>query len=601
MLNTMCNKLDNTWHCDLYLCLMTYFFQTSFTFVTMADADWMDVKSHLTSGLLDLLGSGRHVDTTIHVDGRSFKCHRVVLCAMSRYFDAMFSSGMLESQAGEVFLHNAQPAAFDLILHFMYGKNIEVSADNVCEILEMSSVYQIPALQSKCEKFLAKDLSTSNCLTCWKLSCIYSCSWIGDRAWEMILHNFKELSTTEEFQMLCKEDLIRIIADDRLQVENEEEVCKVVLHWLEHDPARMELLYEMFQHLKLPMMSQQFLESLPRSKKYIQDNSKLCALLNKFAHRHKPGLQSVNSTEDRGASVEMCRDRSEDVLVMVDGRRQEVVCFSLQRRKLFTLAKFPYFADGKAACVHLGDIFVSGGVSSNLEKRLVRFNSKRNRWDECCTMQEGRSYHNLVSMQDHLYSLSGFVGNDPVASVECYTSKDNTWTKVGSLAMAVGGISAAALGDTIYMFGGKRKRHEQDTALFQSFDTRTSTACILNALPLRTCWSQAIVVDEVIHIFCPNGHVLGFDKTGPPGIVAVSPKLDVNYFSVVHHRGTFLVIQVGDAKYHDEVRVFHPETGEVQIMHERLPRSLSDSKWMKVTINRQHLKYECSHHTHSHR
>ncbi|KAL8619169.1 hypothetical protein ACOMHN_049951 [Nucella lapillus] len=517
---------------------------------------------------------------------------------MSRYFDAMFSSGMLECQAGEVFLHNAQPAAFDLILHFMYGKPIDLTADNVGDILEMSSIYQIPALQTKCEKFLARDLSTSNCLTRWKLCCIYSCSWLGERAWEMILYNFKDLATTEEFLMLCKEDLIRVITDDRLQVESEEEVCKVVLHWVEHDAARKEMLYDVVQHLKLPMMDQQYLESLPRAKAYIQENSKVCALLSKFARRQRPGLHSSSSLEERGESENVFRDRSEDVLVMVDGRRQEVVCFSLQRKKLFTLAKFPYFADGKAACVHLGDIFVSGGVSSGLEKRLVRFNTKRNRWDECCTMQEGRSYHNLVSMQDHLYSLSGFLCNDPVSSIECYASRDNTWVKVGDLAAPVGGLSASALGDTIYMFGGKHKRHEQETSVFQSFNIRTATACVLNALPLRTCWSQAIVVDDVVHIFCPNGHVLGFDKSGPPGIVAVSPKLDVSYFSVVHHRGTFLVIQVGDAKYHDEVRAFHPDTGEVQITHERLPRSLCDSKWMKVIINRQHLKYECSHPTH---
>lgn len=591
----------------LLMCLLQCFvfnlsalcFQIQNKFVIMtSETEWWDLKSHLASGLLNLLAAGRHIDTTVHVDGRSFQCHRVVLCAMSRYFDAMFSSGMLECQAGEVVLHNAQPAAFDQILHFMYGKSIELTPDNVCEILEMASVYQIPALQTKCERFLARDLSTSNCLTRWKLSSIYSCSWLGDRAWEMILHNFKDLAMTEEFMMLSKEELICIVTADRLEVENEEDVCKVVLHWFEHDSSRLGVLHDVFQHLKLPLMSQQYLGSLPRSRDYIRENSKVCTLLNKFAHGQRPGLPSANSLEEGRESVDIFRDRSEDVLVMVDGRRQEVVCFSLQRKKLFTLAKFPYFADGKAACVHMGDIFVSGGVSNILENRLVRFNTKRNRWDECCTMHEGRSYHTLVSVGDCLYSVSGFLTNDPVSSIECYSARDNAWIKVGDLAAPVGGISAAALGDTIYMFGGKHNRHERETATFQSFNTRTKTSCILNALPLPTCWSQAVVVDDVIHIFCPNGHVLGFDRSGPPAIMTVSPKLDGNYFSVVHHRGTFLVIQVGDARYHDEVRVFHPDTGEVHIMHERLPRSLCDSKWMKVIINRQHLKYECSHATH---
>jgi hypothetical protein len=566
----------------------------------MAEKDYSDIKGELSAGLLELLSSKRHVDTTIHINGHSYPCHRVVLCAMSRYFDAMFSSGMQECQAGEVFLHNAQPETFDIMLHFMYGKSVELTHDSVGEILEMSSLYQIPALQYKCERFLAKDLSTSNCLNRWKISQLYSCSWLGNKAWNMILYNFSDLATSEEFLTLSKEDLIRIITDDSLHVENEETVCKVVLSWLDHDFSRTKLVQELFRHLKLPFMAQSFLQSLPKQRAYIQESKQVCALIDKFCHGHRPGLTSVVDSDEGQVepSSDMFQDRSEDVLVMVDGRRQEVVCFSLQRKKLFTLAKFPYFADGKATCVHQGDIFVSGGVSSTLEKRLVCFNSKRNRWDECCAMQAGRSYHNLISLDQCLFCVSGFLGNQPVGTIECYTPRTNSWVKVGDMADPLGGISATALADTIYMFGGKRDRHERDVAVFQSFNTTTETSCILSALPLPTSWSQAVVVDEIIHVFCPNGTVLAFDGSAPPSILTISPKLDVNYFSVIHHRGTFLIIQVGDAKFHDEIRIFDGDTCEVQVMHTRLPRSLADSKWMKVVINRQHLKYECSHATH---
>jgi len=178
--------------------------------------------------------------------------------------------------------------------------------------------------------------------------------------------------------------------------------------------------------------------------------------------------------------VDIFRDRSEDVLVMVDGRRQEVVCFSLQRKKLFTLAKFPYFADGKAACVHMGDIFVSGGVSNILENRLVRFNTKRNRWDECCTMHEGRSYHTLVSVGDCLYSVSGFLTNDPVSSIECYSARDNAWIKVGDLAAPVGGIILFLLtAFVVYRRKNATPKKKTDT---QKEATKTDSFIILSKL-----------------------------------------------------------------------------------------------------------------------
>nr|KAG5697858.1 hypothetical protein BaRGS_017115 [Batillaria attramentaria] len=520
---------------------------------------------------------------------------------MSRYFDAMFSSGMLECQAGEVFLHNVHAAPFDTVLHFMYGKNVELTMDEVYEVLEMSSVYQIPALQSKCEKFLGNDLSINNCLARWKLSSLYSCSWLGEHAWEVIVQNFKALSATEDFMMLSREELIRIITEERLEVDNEEDVCEAVLRWLEHGQdatsPRQDAILDLFKHLKLPLMSQHYLEALLTRKLYLREHSKCCALINKFAHRQRQALRGAVPLDDSDLAG-MFKERSEDVLVMVDGRRQEVVCFSLRCKKLFSLAKFPYFADGKAACVHTGDIFVSGGTTGSVENRLVRFMTERNRWDECQPMQEGRCYHSLVSVGKHLYALGGFLTNEPVSGVECFKAADNAWDKVGDLAVPIGGMAAAALDNTIYMFGGRQNRLEKETAVFQSFDTKTHTACVISVLPHPICWSQAVVVDNVIRVFCPNGHVLAFDGNGPPAIIKLSPKLECTYFSVVYHHGTFIFIQVGDAKYHDELRIFHPDTGEVHITRERLPRSLCDSKWMKVLINRRHLKYECSYPTH---
>lgn len=41
-------------------------------------------------------------DVLLHAGKRSFPCHRAVLAACSRYFEAMFSGGLRESQAKEV-------------------------------------------------------------------------------------------------------------------------------------------------------------------------------------------------------------------------------------------------------------------------------------------------------------------------------------------------------------------------------------------------------------------------------------------------------------------------------------------------------------------
>ena len=54
------------------------------------------------------------------VGDRTFHCHRVVLCAISPYFDAMFSSGMKESVSGVVKIEGTESSVFEAILEYIY-------------------------------------------------------------------------------------------------------------------------------------------------------------------------------------------------------------------------------------------------------------------------------------------------------------------------------------------------------------------------------------------------------------------------------------------------------------------------------------------------
>ena len=103
----------------------------------------------LSGGFERLYESGAHSDTTIMVGAKTFHCHRVILCAISPYFDAMFSSGMKESVSGVVKIEGTESNVFEAILEYIYKGSDTVTDENAESILKAACLLQMECLQVK--------------------------------------------------------------------------------------------------------------------------------------------------------------------------------------------------------------------------------------------------------------------------------------------------------------------------------------------------------------------------------------------------------------------------------------------------------------------
>ena len=59
-------------------------------------------SSTLQHGIQDLLQRGALADCHFEVEGKKIACHRLVLAACSPVLQALFTSGMMESQTGVI-------------------------------------------------------------------------------------------------------------------------------------------------------------------------------------------------------------------------------------------------------------------------------------------------------------------------------------------------------------------------------------------------------------------------------------------------------------------------------------------------------------------
>ena len=69
---------------------------------------------------------GLLLDCEVHVEGRTFKAHRLVLVSSSEYMRGCFCSGLSETASASVTLEDMPSAVFEALLTWMYDAVVEV-------------------------------------------------------------------------------------------------------------------------------------------------------------------------------------------------------------------------------------------------------------------------------------------------------------------------------------------------------------------------------------------------------------------------------------------------------------------------------------------
>ncbi|TKW11288.1 hypothetical protein SEVIR_6G223500v4 [Setaria viridis] len=173
-----------------------------------------DLASHL-GGLLDCTAGS---DVSFVVNGETFPAHREVLAARSPVFKAQLLGSMADAKMPSITLHDMDPAAFKVLLRFMYTDSLPgddelgfppcemfqdllaladryaldrlkficanklweyVSTDTVGAALHCAEMYNCPELKRNCIAFVAKEENVKKTLlTDWFLLLVQKILWI---------------------------------------------------------------------------------------------------------------------------------------------------------------------------------------------------------------------------------------------------------------------------------------------------------------------------------------------------------------------------------------------------------------------------------------
>ena len=200
--------------------------------------------------------SGKLCDVKLIVEDKEFSAHRSILAANSGFFLAMFTAEMLEKNKTRVTLNGVSRAAMESILEFMYTGHIQIHMTNVFELLQASNFLLVDDMKKACCQFLESTVDMENCFTIRTIADAFSCDGLTQTVTQYMNRKFTELAKTETFLKLAKEDIVKFLSSDDIQIETEEQLLEIIKDWINHDTeVRKDCLTQFLKLIRLPLIS----------------------------------------------------------------------------------------------------------------------------------------------------------------------------------------------------------------------------------------------------------------------------------------------------------------------------------------------------------
>ncbi|XP_021340178.1 kelch-like protein 3 [Mizuhopecten yessoensis] len=555
-------------------------------------------QTDLTKGMNRLRLDGKYSDVTIKCGDRSFFCHRVVLAAMSEFFECMFDSEMQESQTGEVDLSSLNVCnevnICEKVLEFMYTGESAVDMPSAAHLLDNAQLMQIPSLQTACLKFLTTNLNKTNCLSVWQTAAAHGFAELDALALSLVKKHFQEVCFSDDFLALYKIDyILNILNGQNVNCPDTTVICKAVMSWIQADfENRSDYIEKIMRALHV----------LPVDVKDIEDTVSCDQFRDISDHsayrREVQWMRDQRSLLLRPTKQDVFSDES---IVVIggceDGSNKDMQCFSFPQKKWFKLASLPSDVGFDFAVCSSGmDIFVSGGT--NNKNAFLRYDGENNRWDKMPAMPCRRQRHCMAVVRNTLYVLGGYdtPQSSPYQNIDAFNLITMQWVTTGKklfLANPVRSASCAVLRRTIYIVGGL----DSKGALVNRVQYVNVVDCYsgeeFQILPIEPNFQyKAVVVDDKLYVVSKNGDVLDFcpKANHRPLIVGKLSHFPRKDYGLCEFENNILVLGgVVSFQPRSDMIQFHIKNALTISMQEVMPSPRRQFGVCKTTVIRRHL------------
>ncbi|XP_032393807.1 kelch-like protein 17 isoform X3 [Etheostoma spectabile] len=484
---------------------------------SLSREDYLFVEAKHSNTVLQGLNSLRlnnaFCDVTLCCGGQEFPCHRIVLASFSSYFQAMFSTDLIESKQERVAINGVEPQMIGMLVSYAYTSEVYISKANVQALLAAANLLDVMAVREACCHFMECQMDEMNCVGIHCFAEAHSCKVLEKRSMDYIHEHFSSVSQQEEFLSLCVDKLTEIIASDFLIVPKEEMVFEAAVSWLNKCTSRKQNFEKVLEHIRLPLISPYYLHDVVESLDVVKENQSCQKLISE--------AKDYLLLKDRRGELYCSRSRprrstgTAEVIVTVGGEDDKVVLRSVESFDPVTnqwknLACLPFAVSKHGLVLSDSTLYLAGGEfpDGSASREMWRYDPCFDSWMEMAPMNVARSELGLVMLDGFVYAVGGWEGRSRLDSVECYNPYTNTWQFTESVKMAVTSPAVVALDGLLYVTGGWHASTE-NTDKVECYNPKTNQWTMCAPMKERRYRPGAAVVDG--HIYVLGGEE-GWDR-----------------------------------------------------------------------------------------
>ncbi|KRT79136.1 BTB And C-terminal Kelch domain containing protein [Oryctes borbonicus] len=436
-------------------------------------------------------------------NGKRVPAHRLVLCAASEYFSAMFTGSLRESEEFEITLGDVNGEVLQAVVNYCYTGTIEIREDNVEILLATACLMQLRNVVEACSRFLAQQLHPSNCLGIAVFAEHQACTSLLQEANAYTSQHFMEVIRNQEFLQLSVEQMAILLSSDELNVSSEEHIFHALMSWIQHESqSRKPHMARLLSLVKLPLLEPSFLvdqvENLinhdPECQKLIMEAMKWHLLPERRTQmsgaRTRPRKATMGKLivvggmdKNKGATTIECYDPRIDswtVAYHMSGRRLQfgialmgekllvvggrdglktlntMECLDLETGTWTLLSPMNTHRHGLGVAILGGPLYAVGGHDGwSYLNTVERYDPITRSWNYVAPMTSQRCSAGVAVLNGKLYAVGGRDGASCLKSVECYDPHTNKWTMCAWMSRRRGGVGVAVANGYLYAFGGQ--------------------------------------------------------------------------------------------------------------------------------------------------
>ena len=471
--------------------------------------------------------------TLVSKDNSKFKAHRNVLSAASPYFDKLLQSNMKENREGIVRFEEISGSVLEDVLEFIYIGTVEVTQKNAEELIAAGNYLIIPGLKTASGRFLEREMSHINCISTFYLAEKYECDELITNSRLFIHKNIVAVAKLDEFLLLQAKEIERWISSDEITVNEEADVFKIILDWVNHRKSERKTVFEeLFGHVRLGFLSRDCLEDVVTNE-LVRENSACVKLVMDAAMKMATFLdedhllQSSRKGQEtrvivaRGGKYTFCyipeedlwkrlpdglKDKNANLHQMIKFRDQLFIFGRNEDTERYDPAfnvwsELNLYRDSAKLVVLKGEIYAVEVNIYNTNTTIEKYNVKRCTWETLISSCEGcRENACVVAAGSHLYLFGGNISHREkyVATAERFDTVKNKWEEIADMHEGRSCAFGVATENKIFVAGGLRDRTRLKTC--EIYIISTNEWQLVANLNVPRCYGSMVCLNGKLYV-----------------------------------------------------------------------------------------------------